>query len=103
MRISSQWGLSWDWIKPVPNHALISALSATASIRVSNARIRPSNARVSTQHQHDPFWSRMIILEYLYKLKYQLYYFGSLTLFQNKYIPLLFNESYVGNIEFDIL
>ena len=30
-------------------------LSATALIRVSNARVIPRNARISTQHQQDPF------------------------------------------------
>ena len=40
-------------------------LSATALIRVSNARVIPRNARVSTQHQHDPFWSRVIILNWI--------------------------------------
>ena len=38
-------------------------LSATALIRVSNARVIPRNARVSAQHQHDPFWSLVIIFD----------------------------------------
>ncbi len=62
-------------------------LSATALIRVSNSHVIPSNACVSTQHQHDPFWSQVIILDLI---NVNEDYFGSLTLFQNKYIPLLF-------------
>ena len=42
MRISSQWELSKDRIKPVPKHELISAReSATALIRMSNAHVIP--------------------------------------------------------------
>ena len=37
-------------------------LSTTSLIRVNNARVIPRNARVATQHQHDPLWSRVIIL-----------------------------------------
>ncbi len=54
-------------------------------------RVIPRNTHVSTQHQHDPFWSRVIILDLIiYTIQCEWNYFSSLALFQNKCIPLLF-------------
>ncbi len=64
IRISSQWELSRGRIKP----CIDICLSATALIRVSNTRVIPSYARVSTQHQHDTFWSRVIIVDLIITL-----------------------------------
>ena len=38
-------------------------VSATALMRVSNAHVILRKAHVSTQHQHNPFWSWVIILD----------------------------------------
>ena len=65
--------------------------NVTALICVSNARVIPRNAHISTQYQHNPFWSGVIILYFIiYTILCELDYFGSLTLFQNKYNTLLF-------------